>query len=174
MHLDCIMMNRRPTRARQCRSAAASDVEKRQVSAMVPVGWTALGGVAALGAVALVYTKWDRLKAYFGDFGTWMSGWAKTISSFVSDQFSHMFDGLKSVWEGLERVFANSPMALLFQHDWTPRLQGAHAGLSTAGHVPQKIDLHVSHEPGLRVHQANGTTGSVIIRPDAGRMATRP
>lgn len=144
------------------------------VSAMGPVGWTALGVVAALGAVALVYTKWDSLKTYFGGFGTWMSGWAKTISSFVSDQFSHMFDGLKTVWEGLERVFANSPMALLFSHDWTPRLQGAHAGVSAAGHAPQRIDLHVSHDPGLRVHQTNGTKGTVSTRPDAGRMVSRP
>ncbi|NLI28403.1 MAG: phage tail tape measure protein [Acetobacter sp.] len=144
------------------------------VVAMGPVGWVALGVVAALGAIALVYTKWDSLKAYFGGFGTWMSGWAKTISSFVSDQFSHMFDGLKSVWEGLERVFANSPMALLFQHDWTPRLQGAHAGVSAAGHAPQRIDLHVSHDPGLRVHQTNGTKGTVSTRPDAGRMVSRP
>ncbi|WP_086644373.1 phage tail tape measure protein, partial [Acetobacter sp. DsW_063] len=147
-----------------------------------PVGAT-VAALAALGFVAYeVVHHWDALRPYFTGLGHWMSSWASSISTYLGEQFSHIFDGLLTALHGVEHLFMSSPARVLFSHDWTPRVpvmaQAAPAAASqthgaSANGGRDELHLHITAAPGLQVRQTGGSTRARVTT-NTGNMVTQP
>lgn len=140
------------------------------VAAVAAVG----AGVVAAGVV--IYKNWSTIKGYFSAFGAWVTGWATSIGSAISDAFEGIFSkplaALHAADQWIDHSSIGQAMDKWLVHPAVPAaVPAAPAGHEAAG---GKFGLHVSHDPGLTVRRTSGKPGMVSITPDRGRMVAVP
>lgn len=127
-----------------------------------PVSLAIVGITAAVTAGYLAWRNWDRIKPMLSSLGSWISGWAKTIGSYLMAPLHAMDQWIdnSSIGKAMDKWLAHPAVPAA-----VPASPGAQGG---------QFGLHVSHDPALNVRQTSGKPGLVSITPDRGRMVAVP
>lgn len=123
----------------------------------IAVGITAALAVVAAG-IYEIYKHWDAVKASFVSFEHWVVGWGQRIGHSIAAPFE----------------WAAAHMPHLGSWGSTPVVMPAGGGAAGNSRTVSPLQVHVSHDPGLRVTAAPHPQMQTRILPAAGRMVNRP
>lgn len=135
--------------------------------AIGPIGWAILGVTTAVIAGYEAWKHWDKIKPYLQALGHWIASWA----SWLGDKLMWPFRQLQAFFQSSTfKQWSDKAGAAFAQ----PGLQES---MLAANGVPSqhggKFELHVTHDPGVKVRQTSGPQRA-SIKPDRGRMVAIP
>lgn len=119
---------------------------------------------------AFLTTLWRDPMAAFGQFAAWVADWAggpvdaiKAAFAGLKDWFSGLWADIRGPFEHFAADVANLPVVrwLLGGHAAAPAAAAGDAGARgfaapAVPAAPAKVDLHITHDPGIQVQSAGG------------------